>query len=215
MSIQVGLKVTMRWGCEFLISIVDLGRKSRKLGNKGRGGQRYVSRVRPRKQDAVDTVGTMEYRGAGEFRAHVSLVFPGLFSLPTWPDTGKRRATGGVPNKRNNNNTCPPAKVHTPQRYVPPECYATPAAHTQAAITETGPVTATGERQGARNYGKSLAKRKQTIHPWCTLHYTLDATSHQSERICLDRVLFRGMPKEKSHIGIPPRVPFVPRSAFG
>lgn len=82
-----------------------------------------MSRVRPRKQDAVGTMGTMEYRGAVEFRAHVSLVFLAFFSLPGRTQENGR-ATGGVPNKRNSNNTTAttttappthaPSKVHTP-----------------------------------------------------------------------------------------------------
>lgn len=123
LSIQVGLKVAMRWGCEFLISIVDLGRKSRKLGNRGRGGQRYVSRVRPRKQDAVDTMGTMEYRGAGEFRAPVALRFP-VSGQGERKSQETRDMGSGVPNKRNNNDNgthAPVKKVKksTPHRYVP------------------------------------------------------------------------------------------------
>ena len=149
LSIQVGLKVAMRWGCEFLISIVDLGRKSRKLGNKGRGGQRYVSRVRPRKQDAVDTMGTMEYRGAGEFRAHVSRFLAFSLSLAGHRKTESDRGSG-VPNKRNNNDngTHPPSKRSKSPHPTGTYLLCTPAAHTQAAITETGPVTATGEKTG-------------------------------------------------------------------
>ena len=159
LSIQVGLKVTMRWGCEFLISIVN---KKQEAGEQGqdRGRDMCQGYVPGNRMPWIpwvrwSTVGQVNF-------VPMSLLVFLAFSPSLGRTQRKRRGDRGCAQHKRNDNACPPLKVHTPQRYVPLMYFCTPAAHTQAAITETGPVTATGERQGARNYGKSHLKRKQT-----------------------------------------------------
>ena len=144
--------------------LVDSGKQKQEAGEQGQGRAEIC--VKGTSQET----GCRGYRGAGEFRAHLSLSWP--FS-PPWPTAERKRkddrgcaqqAEQQQQQQRQQRHPYPVnlcSTLGSQGRYVqhltlllvrmdtPPPL----ATHTQAAITETGPVTATGERQGARNYG--------------------------------------------------------------